>query len=343
MNCENFVLNSIANDGFILTNKKLCFAFNINTSVLLGELASKYRYFKQRKMLTEDGWFFCTVEDLYKSTSITRMTQFRIIKELEKLGILFTQQRGIPQKRYFKINFENSYLMRILNDECIENGLESNMHKMGALESTKWDDSASQNGTTVQHKKCELYNKKKNKKKNNIYMSEKNFLKNDDTNAPTDTKLTTEKSRTNFVSNEERKQPPTLSEVEDYICFKNYQLDAKEFYDHYYNNDWCDSKGNLVTKENYRLKVSMWKKNNFKSGTPKPSEKVPPKFSKEEQLKKQQIEDQKEQERQERLSTLDIENMKKQLEETLSKAGMASSFPRETLLAEILGRSKNQK
>jgi len=184
MNAEMFVLNSMSNDGFMMTNKKLSFAFDLNTSALLGELTSKYKYFKQRKMLTEDGWFFCTVEDLYKSTSIKRMTQFRIIKVLEKYGILETKQRGIPQKRYFKINFENSYLISILSNENCENGLESNTHNLGALESSNWDDCTAQFGTIETNNLGGIYNKnnliRKTNKKQLIISTEKKLKNSND-------------------------------------------------------------------------------------------------------------------------------------------------------------------
>lgn len=184
MNYEMFVLNSISNDGFMMTNKKLCFAFDLNTSALLGELTSKYKYFKERKMLTSDGMFFCTVEDLYKSTSIKRMTQFRIIKVLEKKGILETKQRGIPQKRYFKINFENRYLISVLSNECAENGLESNAHNLGALERSNWDDCNAQIGTNEEHDLGSLYNKnnviRKTNKKQLIISTKKNLKNSSD-------------------------------------------------------------------------------------------------------------------------------------------------------------------
>ncbi len=178
----------------------------------------------------------------------------------------------------------------------------------------------------------------------NIYMSEKIFLKDNEEipNAPNETKLATENSRTNFVG-EDMKKPPTVEEIEDLIIIHKLRTDANKFYDYYRTTNWRNSKGKLITKENVIFTLKTWDTNNFQSGTPKPSEKVPPKFSKEEQLKKQQLEDQKEQERQERLSKLDSEKMKKQLKEILSKTGMDSPSPRGTLMAEILGRSKNQK
>ena len=71
------------------------------------------------------------------------------------------------------------------------------------------------------------------------------------------------------IKNEERKKPPTLQEIEDFIAEKKLSINAKDFYDHYYNNEWIDSQGKLITKSNYRLKVSMWSKNNFQTGNKK--------------------------------------------------------------------------
>jgi hypothetical protein len=79
-----------------------------------------------------------------------------------------------------------------------------------------------------------------------------------------------------FLKNEERKKPPTLDEIESFIAEKELSINAKDFYDHYCNNEWIDSQGKLITKSNYRLKVSMWAKNNFQSGS-KTVAKVEPK------------------------------------------------------------------
>jgi len=65
-------------------------------------------------MLTEDGFFFVTVEDLQYSTTLSKYQQSKAISKLEKLGLIKQQNRGVPPKRYFKLIFDNELLTKYL-------------------------------------------------------------------------------------------------------------------------------------------------------------------------------------------------------------------------------------
>ena len=54
----------------------------------------------------------------------------------------------------------------------------------------------------------------------------------------------------------EIKKPPTLKEIQDYIKIKNYNVDAKQFYDYFTTGNWIDSKGNKV--KNWKQKIITW-------------------------------------------------------------------------------------
>ena len=53
-----------------------------------------------------EGWFYQTIEKIGELTGIGRHKQDKIIKELIELKILEQKNRGVPCKRYFKVNYE---------------------------------------------------------------------------------------------------------------------------------------------------------------------------------------------------------------------------------------------
>ena len=93
-------------DGYIPVNKDLARLLGINEAIIIGELIAEYKYWKNHNGLTEDGYFYSTVENLEKNTTLNEFTQRKIIKHLCTLNIVKTKRRDIPAKRYFWINFE---------------------------------------------------------------------------------------------------------------------------------------------------------------------------------------------------------------------------------------------
>ena len=98
-------------DGSIIVNKKLANAIGLNEAVLYSELLSKYKYFKDRERLTDDGFFFNTVDNLEQDTTLTGKQQRPCIKRLEKLQLVEMSIRGLPSKRYFKINCDTNIIL----------------------------------------------------------------------------------------------------------------------------------------------------------------------------------------------------------------------------------------
>ncbi len=70
------------------------------------QLVSEYNYYKSKETLTEDGFFYSTVEHLENETCLSGHEQRKAINLLIELKILFVVSKGIPAKRHFKINFE---------------------------------------------------------------------------------------------------------------------------------------------------------------------------------------------------------------------------------------------
>lgn len=89
-------------DGSIIVNKKLARGIGLQPGIVYSELISKYLYFSKRGEL-KDGYFFNTIENLEKDTTLSVYQQRNAIVSLVKRGFITQKIQGIPAKRYFKI------------------------------------------------------------------------------------------------------------------------------------------------------------------------------------------------------------------------------------------------
>lgn len=108
---ELFKLLNPANT--VTINRPLAHALGTNEAIIYSALIAKQAYYKQRKMLDEDGYFFCTISDLQESTGLTRYQQDGAIKKLIEANLIDCCKKGIPARRFFRAN-DNVDLLRIL-------------------------------------------------------------------------------------------------------------------------------------------------------------------------------------------------------------------------------------
>jgi hypothetical protein len=94
----------LSHDGFIVCNKNLLWSIGQRSTIVYYELLSRYIYFKDRGQLTKDGYFFNTVNDLWRATALREKQQRTEIKKLIKLGLVTQDNRGTPTTRHFKIS-----------------------------------------------------------------------------------------------------------------------------------------------------------------------------------------------------------------------------------------------
>ncbi len=60
--------------------------------------------YEMTEQLTRSGEFFCTAKTMEAALQIPRSTQHRILKSLELRGYVKVETRGMPAKRFIKIN-----------------------------------------------------------------------------------------------------------------------------------------------------------------------------------------------------------------------------------------------
>lgn len=99
------ITDLLANDGYILCNKALLHEFGINETLLLGELAQEYNYWDNRSQL-ENGWFYSTVENVENATTLSAYQQREALRTLIDRNIVSVEKRGLPPKRYIKLNLQ---------------------------------------------------------------------------------------------------------------------------------------------------------------------------------------------------------------------------------------------
>lgn len=120
---EKKLLSQFANNNYGLYNKTLAKKLGLHESIFLGEIISEYDYWSKRGELTDDGYFYSTLENVTEATTLSDYQQRSIVKHLIQLHIIDMKIAGMPAKRYFKINEEDLYNVLIEEDipEVIEN------------------------------------------------------------------------------------------------------------------------------------------------------------------------------------------------------------------------------
>lgn len=108
------VIDFLSNDGYIIVNKKIAKEIGLNEAVLLGELCSEYKYWRNQNKL-ENGWFFSTIENVEENTTLSAYQQRKSLKILEDLKLIEVRLKGTPPVRHIFLNVEN------LNNQMFKN------------------------------------------------------------------------------------------------------------------------------------------------------------------------------------------------------------------------------
>ena len=153
------ILQLLASSSFITLNKNVIKAVGLEEALLLGELCSEYDYWIKREEL-QNGYFFSTVENIEENTTLNDYKQRKALKSLQQLKIVDVKVKGLPAKRYFKINEEQ--LIKLLNIQYSNN--------------LKY---SSQNFKELDTKKFECNKNKQNKNKDNNKKINKKDLENE--------------------------------------------------------------------------------------------------------------------------------------------------------------------
>ena len=88
------IVNLLASNSYIVINKYLLNELGLNETLLLGELASEYNYWKQENGLV-DGYFYSTVDNVKNNTTLTRYQQAQALEKLQQLDLVEVEIKGM--------------------------------------------------------------------------------------------------------------------------------------------------------------------------------------------------------------------------------------------------------
>lgn len=246
------ILKLMASSNFIIVNRDLIKEFGTNGAILLGELASEYNYYHDNNRLSDDGMFFSTIENVENNTGLSRYQQKKAIDELKKKGVIDVELRGMPAKRYIRINTNKLFCSSLetsqqdsekLTNKIARNSLTS------SLETNKQDSEKLANYTLKTNEqdseKLTTNNNKyksNNKTNNNIYMGD---------NSESKPKHTSKR----FIK-------PSIEEIKEYCSQNDLNIDCERFYDYYESNDWHVGKNKM---KDWKATARNWNRNNYNS------------------------------------------------------------------------------
>lgn len=112
------ILQLISTENFISVNKELIKLLGLEEAIILGELASEYEFWNRRGEL-DQGFFYSTIENIEKNTTLSVHKQRKALNNLKEKGLIEIKVKGIPAKRYIKIIEKQFY--ELLSFQFVKN------------------------------------------------------------------------------------------------------------------------------------------------------------------------------------------------------------------------------
>lgn len=222
---EYFLSSLLTQSNCIPTNRIIASIVGLVEATVFGELCGEFDYWRERGEITEDGYFFSTVENIENKLFIKRKQQEKIMKNLVNSGLISIKKKGCPAKRYVKINQEN------LSNLLVRKGRFST-DEMSELERTKCTTKDTiYKDTILKNKEKEIY-KEKEIFSEPLEEEIKRFIK------------------------------PSIEEITNYCKKNNYNIDAERFFDYYESKGWLVGKSKM---KDWKAAVRTWVRNNFES------------------------------------------------------------------------------
>lgn len=119
VNSEQFVLNTLTGDAFVLVNKKLLryLKGDGSAAIFLGELISAYKYHLGNQSLEPDNTFPCPIKRFEVSIGLSEYKQRHILDRLSLAGICKVFLHGFPASKYVCLDFDK--LAKILSADTL--------------------------------------------------------------------------------------------------------------------------------------------------------------------------------------------------------------------------------
>lgn len=112
------ILHLLRSDASLTINKTLARKIGLHPAIMYCEVLSKWNYFLSKHELDEEGFFYNTIENMEHDTTLSRRHQQESIKILVELKLIEYKVAGMPAKRFFKVNEDESIIISILQSEA---------------------------------------------------------------------------------------------------------------------------------------------------------------------------------------------------------------------------------
>ena len=93
----------LAHNNYIIVNKELAKTIGLDETIMLGELCNESIYWDENNAL-ENGYFYSTIENIEDALTFKSKKQKKILDRLVELGLIDVKLKGLPAKRFIKIN-----------------------------------------------------------------------------------------------------------------------------------------------------------------------------------------------------------------------------------------------
>lgn len=91
----------------IKVNLPLAHNLGLNEAIIYSTLLSKYINLKKENQLDLDEFFPMSVYEIQEQTILTENQQRRAINTLMVRGLIVVKRKGLPAKRFFKLELDN--------------------------------------------------------------------------------------------------------------------------------------------------------------------------------------------------------------------------------------------
>lgn len=105
---KNSIKQLLMTSNFYVLNKQLVKSLGIEIAFFLTTLVEA-----DETLADDEGWFYQTSKTLEEITGLSNHKQTKCIEQLISLGILLQENKGVPMKRYFKLNYDQ--ILKFLN------------------------------------------------------------------------------------------------------------------------------------------------------------------------------------------------------------------------------------
>lgn len=113
--------------SFWVLNKNLVQVLGLETAFLLSNFTEA-----EKMMADQEGWFYQTTPTVEKMTTLSRHKQDQCIKQLIDLDVLEQKNKGMPMKRYFRINFDRVATLLVDNLQPSEKEIDNQVCEKSA-------------------------------------------------------------------------------------------------------------------------------------------------------------------------------------------------------------------